>query len=277
MGAGGVDGVRVLRLGCIAAGGGSWRTGSAGITRGSLGLMTRLSAGVVTITSGRETLERCVESVRGQTYPCRQYIFADGVIDLNAFLQLEWKYASEETYVSWWSARAGGKDLEGRRLLAAAGMMVKDEVLFVLNDDDWYEPDHVESLMEIINGGCDWAYSFRKIFDEKGKFLFDDECESLGEEHPCWNIPDENFAETCSIAMRTEKFRNLAVLYTVPGYGPDRVFYQHAKSLYPRFRGSRKHTMCFRLGGNPGSVQREYFEHGHRWMKEKYPAGMPWK
>jgi hypothetical protein len=215
--------------------------------------------------------------VSEQTYPCRHYIFADGVLDLNAFLRLEWEYANEDTYVSWWSAKAGGKDLEGRRLLAAAGMMVKDDVIFVLNDDDWYEPDHVESLMGIIEGGCDWAYSFRKIYDEKGRFLFNDECESLGEEHWCWNSPGEHFAETCSVAMKTPAFRNLAVIYTVPGYGPDRAFYENAKKLYPKFKGSRKHTMCFRLGGNPGSVQKEFFDAGHKFMQNRYPNGMPWK
>jgi len=131
-------------------------------------------------------------------------------------------------------------------------------------------------LMSIIEDGHDWAYSLMSVYDKDGSFLLDDICECLGEEHPAWNT-GETFAPTGSIAMRTKLFSSLAVAaYNKEGYGPDRTFYNLAKQVYPKFKGSKKHTHCFRLGGNDGSSNLAFFERGNQLMREKYPNGMPW-
>jgi len=235
-----------------------------------------LSAAIVTTTSGRPCLKKTVESVDRQTYRVKHYIVTDGIMSFDEFCAMRQEYAAPHREFLWCSQKVGGLNLEARRLLGAMTFLVKEDVLFFLNDDDWYTPDHVESLMKIIEDGNDWAYSFRQIYDQDGKFVCLDECESLGEEHAPWN-GGENFIETCSIAMKTEAYMRLSQIYWHPGWGPDRVFYKHAKALFPKFRGSKRYTMCFRVGGNETSVQSSFFIQGNKFMQRKYPDGMPWE
>jgi hypothetical protein len=233
-----------------------------------------MTAAIVTTTNGRSSLRRTVESVYAQTRPAKHYIVTDGILSFERFAALRDEYPRSETM--WCSQKVGGLNLEGRRLVAASSYLVKEDVVFFLNDDDWYEPTHVEELMRVIEEGNDWAYSHRKIFDQNGDYLCDDLCESIGEQHDIWNSPGNRFVETCSIAMRTEPMIRLAQVYWHPGYGPDRLFYHHAKQLFPRFRWSGGTTMCFTVGGNELSVQKEFFEMGNAYMRQKYPDGMPW-
>ena len=170
----------------------------------------------------------------------------------------------------------GGLGLEGRRLFAAAPALVNEDVLFMLPDDDWFKPNHVESLMRLIDAGNDWAYSLMSVYDQSGEFLFDDICECLGELHPSWNT-GKGFAPTGSIAMKTSLYANLSNCYNYRGFGPDRVFYDTAKQFYPKFASSGLHTNCFRLGGNETSSSRQFFEHGNRVMMERYNGKMPWR
>jgi hypothetical protein len=233
-----------------------------------------MKAAVVTTTNGRASLRKATQSVYDQTRSCRHYIVTDGIMSFDDFAVMREAYPRSE--MLWCSQKVGGKNLEARRLLAASSFLVKEDVVFFLNDDDWYEPDHVESLMRIIEDGNDWAYSHRKVFDQNGGYVCDDLCESLGEEHDIWDSPGQQFVETCSVACRTEMMVKLAQVYWPVGYGPDRTFYQIAKQLFPRFRGSKRATMCFTVGGNEMSVQKEFFLTGNADMKRRYPNGMPW-
>lgn len=233
-----------------------------------------LTAAVVTITNGRDTLDRTVQSVYNQTRPCQHYLATDGIMSFDAFCGLKGRYPQSE--VLWCSQKVGGPNLEGRRLLAAMSYLVKEDVVFFLNDDDWYEPEHVDSLMKIIEDGSDWAYSHRKIYDEQGNYICHDLCESLGEEHDVWNAPGHRFVETCSVAMKTEIMVRLAQVYWFIGWGPDRAFYHHAAKMFPHFKGSKKATMCFTVGGNETSVKADFFLEGNAHMQKLYPNGMPW-
>lgn len=243
-----------------------------------------LSAAVVTVTSGRKLLDNCIKSVENQTYPVKHYIVTDaGVVDFPEYIGLSQKYRNDNRFVSYWDNKIEFRlenglnaPVSAQGLFSAVPAVVNEDVLFFLNDDDWYEANHVESLMSIINSGYDWAYSFRKIFDFEGTFLFDDICESLGEEHHVWNMPGHHFAETCSVAMKTKLFRKISNIYTEVPFGADRVFYQEAKKRFPNFKGSKRHTMCFRLNGNPQSVTKEFFEAGNSFMKDRYGNAPPW-
>ena len=236
-----------------------------------------LSAAVLLITSGRPELTHALQSVWNQTYPVTTYVVTDAVIGEDEFQFIKTYLGGNNTHFCYWPTKVGGRGWEGRRLIAAMPSLINEDVTFVLQDDDWFKPDHVASLMSIIEDGHDWAYSLMSVYDKDGSFLLDDICECLGEEHPAWNT-GETFAPTGSIAMRTALFRGLAVsAYNHEGYGPDRTFYNLAKQIYPKFKGSKKHTHCFRLGGNDGSSNLAFFERGNQVMREKYPDGMPWE
>ena len=235
-----------------------------------------LTAAVVTVTSGREELEKCVESIEAQTYPvAMHHIVTDAIVSFNDYLAMRKRYCSDKRSVSFWDGRIGGLGLEGRRLFAAAPYLVNEDVLFMLPDDDWFKPNHVESLMSIIEDGKDWAYSLMSVYDRDANFLFDDVCECLGELHPSYNT-GVGFAPTGSIAMRTQHYCNLTNAYNYRGFGPDRVFYDAAKQFYPNFASSGQHTNCFRLGGNETSSNKAFFEQGNKIMLEKYNGKLPW-
>ena len=232
------------------------------------------TAAVVTVTNGKRPWElaNCVASIKAQTYPCQHYILCDE--DFNKFAELKRLYP--EVLLCYWDAAIGGKDLEGRRWLAAAPHLVNEDVTFFCNDDDWYEANHVQTIMEKINSGYDWAYSFRKIYDKEGTFLFDDNCEALGEVHPVWVNNDHYFVDWCMWGMKTECLKQICAIFSNKGWGIDRVFYDNAKRIFPNFIATGLHTFCFRLGGNEYSVQREFFERGNAEILSRFNGKLPW-
>lgn len=64
------------------------------------------------------------------------------------------------------------------------------------------------------------------------------------------------------------------------GWGADRRFYTIVKEeiKHNNYSCTGKHTLCYRLGGNEGSVQKEFFIEGNEKMLHKYQSAdkMPW-
>jgi hypothetical protein len=237
-----------------------------------------LSAAVVTVTLGRDELEQCIESIDAQTHPVTHYVLCDGAINYDVYQSIATYFSAPNRHFCYWPTKIGGKDLEGRRWLAAASFLVNEDVTFFCNDDDWFDPDHVASLMSVIEQNhLVWAHSLRKIHDKEGNYLFDDKCEALGELHDTWNNPGHRFVDWCMWGMRTPALRSLAQVLAQKGWGIDRQFYAMAREMYPAFGTSGLHSFNFRLGGNDYSVTERFFEVGHQHMKNTYPDGMPWE
>jgi len=232
------------------------------------------TAAVVTVTNGKRPweLSNCIASVKAQTYPVTHYIVCDH--SFNHFVELRRLYP--ELKVCFWDGNVGGKDIEGRRLLAASAFLVNEDVTFFCNDDDWYKPYHVQSIMKKIDEGYDWSYCLRSIYDKDAQYLFDDDCEALGELHDCWQAENHRFVDWCMWGMKTENLKMIASVLAQPGWGGDRKFYATAKQVFPKFTWSGERTFCFRLGGNEYSVDRGFFEKGNYTMLQKYDNKLPW-
>ena len=232
------------------------------------------TAAVVTVTNGKRPweLSNCIASVKAQTYPVTHYIVCDH--SFNHFVELRRLYP--ELKVCFWDGNVGGKDIEGRRLLAASAFLVNEDVTFFCNDDDWYKPYHVQSIMKKIDEGYDWSYCLRSIYDKDAQYLFDDDCEALGELHDCWQADNHRFVDWCMWGMKTENLKMIASVLAQPGWGGDRKFYATAKQVFPKFTWSGERTFCFRLGGNEYSVDRGFFEKGNYTMLQKYDNKLPW-
>ena len=228
---------------------------------------------VVTVTNGKRQgeLANCIASVKAQTYPCTHYILCDQ--DFNKFAELKRLYP--DVLMCYWDAKIGGNGYAGQRWLAAAPQLITEDVTFFCNDDDWYSPNHVKSIMDRIDEGYDWAYSLRSVHDKEGNFLFDDNCEALGELHDTWNIPGHRFVDWCMWGMKTEYLKQLAILLNRPDPTVDRQFYQAATRIVPKFASTNKHTFHFRMGGNCG-VQPEFFIEGNKRILEKFDGKLPW-
>jgi len=232
-----------------------------------------MKVAVVTPTIGNPKLIDCLASVDSQTYKdIVHYIFIDGQEHrkrVHDYIQGATKVRTVELEEN------VGKGWYGHRVFAACSFLVNADIIVYLDEDNWFEPCHVEKLVNKINEGNDWAYSLRKIYDKDGKFLCEDNCESLGK----WPVyfDDKVFhIDTSSFAIR----RDVAVRIGHAWYGQwgaDRQFFGALKQHYPKFDCTDAHTLCYRLDGNPNSVTKEFFDNGNEINKQKYNGEFPWK
>jgi hypothetical protein len=227
----------------------------------------------VTVTNGKRPLElsNCIASIKAQSYHCTHYV----LVDNNFALSTEIKRIHHDIQVCHWDAKIGGDGWLGQRWYAAAPQLITEDVTFFCNDDDWYEANHVQTIMEKIEAGYDWAYSFRKVCDSEGNFLFLDNCEALGEVSPVWVDPNHHFVDWCMWGMKTECLKQISPVLNNKDIAVDRYFYAAAKQVFPNFAPTLKHTFNFRLGGGCG-VQKEFFEMGNAEMLKRHNGVLPW-
>ena len=111
----------------------------------------RLLPAVVTSTIGRDCLLEAIESVARQTRPVRHYIFIDGPeVEDRAKNVIEQSNLAENTTVITLPNNTGKNMYTCARINAMASYMITEDVILYLDDDNWYEPDHIESLVSLI-------------------------------------------------------------------------------------------------------------------------------
>ena len=232
-----------------------------------------MKVAVVTPTIGSEHLKQCLESVEKQTYKnLTHYVFIDGCQYEPKIKELIRDF-SKTRYVE--LEENVGRGWYGHRVYAASSFLVNADVICYLDEDNWYEPCHVQKLVDKIQSGNDWAYSLRKIFNKDGEYLCDDNCESLGKWPVYFN--DKVFhIDTSSFAVK----RDIAVRIGHAWYGQwgaDRQFFSNLSMHFPKFDCTHAHTLSYRLDGNPNSVTKDFFDQGNEVMRKKYGEKFPWK
>lgn len=232
---------------------------------------------VITPTTGAPELVDAVESVQKQTYKDVEHLL---VVDGQEFESrtrrvLDNVVTLPEICVLPYNTGGGG--FYGHRIMAAFSHLVNHDYVLFLDQDNWYEPDHVESLIkEIKQFNLDWAYSLRKIYNKEKEYLCDDNCESLGR-WPVWVNEGAYLIDVSSYCFKTSFLRNVGHIWDF-GWGADRRFYTILKDnlKHQNYTCTGKHTLNYRLGGNEGSVQAEFFTEGNKRTMEKYNGKLPW-
>lgn len=231
-----------------------------------------MKVAVVTPTIASDHLDQCLESVKQQTYKdITHYIFIDG-LKYNA--EVEKKLDGYKNAKRVLLEENVGKGWYGHRVYSACSFLVNADVICYLDEDNWYEPCHVQKLVEKIQAGNDWAYSLRKIYSKEGEYLCDDNCESLGK----WPVYFNNqvfHIDTSSFAVK----RDVAIRIGHAWYGQwgaDRQFFSNLSMHFSKFDCTHAHTLCYRLDGNPNSVTKDFFDQGNETMKKKYGDKFPW-
>ena len=231
-----------------------------------------MKVAVVTPTIASDLLEQCVSSVDNQTYKdLTHYIFIDGC---------QYEPKAREILVGSSKTRMVeleenvGKGWYGHRVYAACSFLVNADIICYLDEDNWYEPNHVEELVKAIETGAQWAYSLRKIYDKHGNYICDDNCESLGK-WPIYFNNDAYHIDTSSFAVRRDVAVNIGHAW-YGQWGADRQFFSNLKKFFPNFECTGKHSMCYRLDGNANSVTKDFFEEGNKYTEEKYQGNYPW-
>jgi hypothetical protein len=173
----------------------------------------------------------------------------------------------------------GKNGFYGHRIMAAFGHLINHEYVLFLDQDNYYDPEHIDRLITTIEkNNYDWAYSLRTIVDEKGDYLTLDECESLGK-WPTWVDPNSHLIDTSSYCFKTSFYRQIGHTWDF-GWGADRRFYSIIKDhiKHTNYGCTGDHSLNYRLGGNEGSVTKEFFDHGNKVMYDKYKnrENFPW-
>jgi len=228
---------------------------------------------VVTPTIASEHLAKCIDSVDKQTYEdIVHYIFIDGC---------QYEPAAREMLVGSPKTRMieleenVGKGWYGHRVYAACSFLVNADVICYLDEDNFLEPNHIETVVKKLQEGNDWVYSLRNIHDKEGKFLCEDNCESLGK-WPVYFNPEVHHIDTSCFAVR----RDVAVHIGHSWYGQwgaDRQFFGAIKKYFPKYSCTNQYTTNYRLDGNENSVNEEFFVEGNKINSEKYQGNFPWK
>lgn len=231
-----------------------------------------MKVAVVTPTIGSDHLFYCTRSIREQTYKdLTHYLFIDGYEHRENV-----KYHTYGSGVKYIELEENvGKGWYGHRVYAACSFLVNADVIVYLDEDNWFEPNHIKNLVSIINQGYSWAYSLRKIYDKDGNFLCEDNCESLGK-WPVYFNHEVFHIDTSCYAVR----RNVAVSIGHAWYGQwgaDRQFFMNLSKHFPDYSCTGKHTVCYRLDGNANSVKPEFFFEGNKKTFEKHNGNFPWK
>ena len=235
-----------------------------------------MKVAVVTPTIGAGTLGHCIESVQNQTYEnLTHYIFLDGKEHYEKIHPILYEKSGKRTIKTVELEDNVGKGWYGHRVYAACSFLVNADIICYLDEDNWYQPCHVQKLVDTIKSGNDWAYSLRKIYDKEGNFLCEDNCESLGK-WPVYFNHTVHHIDTSSFAVK----RDVAVQIGHAWYGQwgaDRQFFSNISKFFPKFDCTNAHTLCYRLDGNPNSVTKQFFDEGNKHMQNKYGEEFPWK
>ena len=233
---------------------------------------------VITPTTGSIELVDAIHSVQDQTIPVDHLVVCDG----NKFKE-QTKHivnkicegsGAEACYLPY---NTGGGGFYGHRIMAAFSHLVNHEYVLFLDQDNWFEPNHVESLVsEIKQFNLDWAYSLRKIHNKDKTYICDDNCESLGR-WPVWVNEEAYLIDSSSYCFKTDFIRKVGHIWDW-GWGADRRFYTILKDQikHQNYTCTGKHTLCYRVGGNEGSVTGEFFVEGNKKTHEKYNGKFPW-
>lgn len=235
-----------------------------------------MKVAVVTPTIGANTFGHCLQSVQNQTYPdLIHYVFIDGEEHHEKVIPI--LFASQKKHPKKLVVLEEnvGKGWYGHRVYSACSFLVNADIICYLDEDNWYDSNHVQSLVDTIQSKqLDWAFSLRKIYDKNGEYICQDNCESLGKWPVYFN--DQVFhIDTSSFAVK----RDVAVTVGHAWYGQwgaDRQFFGALKHFYPKFDCSGKYSLCYRLDGNTNSVPKEFFFEGNIANKHKYHDNFPW-
>jgi glycosyltransferase involved in cell wall biosynthesis len=221
---------------------------------------------VITPTTGKDTVNRAMESVQDQTIPTEHLIVEDGKIT-NMHI-----FETDMRKVITLPENVGANDWYGHRVYAAMPLMVNADYILFLDEDNWFEPNHVESMINKIKSkDLMWSYSLRRIINERDEYVFDDDCEALGR-YPTFYDHNDYLVDTNCYCFKREYLVDVAHNF-YGQWGADRKFYKAASARLPAFGCTGEATVNYRA---PDRLL-EMFEEGNKLMKQAYQPILPWR
>jgi hypothetical protein len=243
-----------------------------------------MSAVVITPTTGLPFLAKAMESTNNQ--PCEHWIVIDGeqhaqkVADILAtgdYVNKKIILLPENTGKpsNHWSNKDGVKFFGNRIYAGISNLVNADHVLF-LDEDNWFEPNHVETMLHMLNipnREHEWCYSLRKCVDQEGNYLFNDDCDSLGIFASWRNM---NLVDMNCFCFKTEFLMKINSTLQTDYYWADRFLYRMAVSAAKDFYSygcTGLYTVNYRIRPEAET----FFKQGNEHMQQLYNGNFPWR
>lgn len=248
-------------------------------------LIIEKSVIVVTPTIGSPKLADAIKSVQEQTYGNVEHLLVvDGALEYGFKARERVEEIGDKNpglitkHIRFIDLpyNTGANGFYGHRIYAGVPHLLNADYIFFLDEDNWYDPDHVASLVEVLDQGNHFAHSFRKIYNPDKSFVCEDNCEALGKWPIFFSHNDPQYlVDTSSFAFQRDFIQKTCHLWH-SGWGGDRKYLYSVLSMNPKWASNQKHTLCYRLDGNPGSVGKDFFIQGNAAQLEHYNGVLPW-
>jgi len=247
-------------------------------------LIIEKSVTVITPTIGSPKLTDALKSVANQTYKnIKHLVVVDGPEHFSPVMDqipntLHYdEVLQDNVTVAYTPYNTGANGFNGQRIYASFPHLIDSDYIFFLDEDNWYDPDHVSTLVETIEKkNLDWAYSLRKIYTPDKQYIVDDNCESLGR-WPIYFTHDnpQYLVDTSAFAFKREFIQLTCHLWHSGAWGEDRRYLYKIREM-SKWDTNGKHTLCYRVDNNPQSVNGNFFIEGNKKQLEYYKGQLPW-
>ena len=232
-----------------------------------------MKATVIIPTTGTPELHDALKTALSQNQT-KVYVVCDGDKYKGRVKTIVDEYAGlPNLNVCYLPINVGANGFYGHRIYAAFTHLIDTPYVLYLDQDCSLQSHHVLSCIQTIEeNNLDWCYSLRQIYDKDGNYVCNDDCESLGKWQSYHGI---NHIDTNCYCLKTEVAIKLAQVWH-GGWGQDRVFLSAVAQYFPKFDCTGEYTVNYKVDGNPGSVNAEFFLNGNKIMNEKYDGEFPW-
>jgi hypothetical protein len=237
---------------------------------------------VITPTTGASYLEQAIKSVQAQTYENVQHlVVVDGAENSSKVSDILGRTGTEKLDLITLPYSTGKDRFNGHRIYGAMTYICKGDFVCFLDEDNWLEDIHVESLMTVIATGRHWAFSLRKIVDSDGSFVCNDDCESLGLWPSCLGNSDY-FVDVGCYFLPKQLALQLSPIWYRKAREPNVPEVDGAISHVLRENKipsgtSGLYSLNYRAGNTEISVKKEFFLKGNEEMRRKYHGKLPWR
>ena len=220
---------------------------------------------VITATTGRASLQQAINSVMDQTHPCHHYIFVDGIPDPGIMIS-----RPSDTCTVFELPRATGLNgVMNGAICAAGAFLATEDYITYLDDDNWFEPNHIESMVSAIGDNA-YAYSLRKLIEPDGTFWANDDGESIGH---FGEMVDAN----CLMLQRNlaQGIAPLCMTSTPEGGSTwDRVVWNSLQQHKIKWAATGQYTVNYRM--NSRQKLKGWFFLRNIQTRAQFPDGFPW-
>lgn len=245
---------------------------------------------IVTPSCGNNKLEKLLESINNQD------LGENGEIEIEHIIVIDGEKYFERSkeiiekvpvnkginrYVIYLPFNTGANKYLGHKIYASFTQLVNGEWVFLFDDDNYFDNNHILSFYELIKSreNTDWLYCLRKIVNDNG-YVCNDDCESLGFLRHVFYNSNEHLIDTNCYCIRKDIMIKLSPIWNRIGLNnvndPDRVFGKYLMENFLNYDCTRKYTVNYYVGNRENSVQDNLFLYGNNIINNIFNNCIPW-